>query len=129
QRAALARLAESVRAGDGRYPALRDIVERARPRLTAPREIAQATDIDDLRALAASLDGGALFVQGPPGTGKTWTGARLIVELMRHGRRVGVAATGHKAIHNLLKAVEEAALAEGYAFRRGENAGAGNAEA
>jgi uncharacterized protein len=128
QRGALARLAASVLADDGRYPALRDIVERARPRLTAPRETVQATDIDELRALAASLDGGALFVQGPPGTGKTWTGARIIVELMRRGRRVGVAATSHKAIHNLLDEVEEAAKDEGVAFRGLKKASQGNDE-
>ena len=118
QRGALARLAASVLAGDGRYPALRDIVARARPRVRgASRAIVQTGDIDELRGLAVSLDGGALFVQGPPGTGKTWTGARLIVELMRRGRRVGVAATSHKAIHNLLAEVERAAAKDGVAFR------------
>jgi uncharacterized protein len=128
QREALTRLAESVLANDGRYPALRDIVERARPRLATPREVVQTTDIDELRALAASLDGGALFVQGPPGTGKTWTGARLIVELMRRGRRVGVAATSHKAIHNLLDAVVKAAAAEGLTFHGLKKANKGKEE-
>jgi uncharacterized protein len=128
QRAALGRLATSVLAGDGRYPALWDIVERARPRLTVARESVQANDIDDLRALASSLDSGALFVQGPPGTGKTWTGARLIVELMRLGHRVGVAATSHKAIHNLLAEVEKAAREESVAFRGLKKASSGNAE-
>jgi len=124
QRDALARLASSVLAGDGRYQALRDIVERARPRLSTPRESVQVTEPEELCALAASLDGGALFIQGPPGTGKTWTGARLIVELMRHGRRVGVAATSHKAIHNLLKAVGET----GFAFDGVKKASGGNDE-
>jgi uncharacterized protein len=128
QRGALERLAQSVLAGDGRYPAPRDIIERARPRLSTPRESVQTTGIADLRALAASLDGGALFVQGPPGTGKTWTGARLIVELMRRGRRVGVAATSHKAIHNVLKAVEDASREEDFAFRGLKKASAGNDE-
>src|SRR6185295_17251669 len=58
-----------------------------------------------------------LFIQGPPGTGKTWTGARLITELMRQGRRVGVTATSHKAIHNLLDEVVRAAKDEGLVFR------------
>src|SRR5205823_891200 len=123
-----ARLASSVLAGDGRYQALRDIVERKPPRVTPPRETVQTIDMSELRALAASLDGGALFVQGPPGTGKTHTGARMIVELMRRGRRVGVAATSHKAIHNLLEEVEEAARAERFAFRGVKKASAGNDE-
>ncbi len=63
--------------------------------------------------LTAALDQSYLFIQGPPGTGKTWTGARLITDLMRRGRRVGVTATSHKAIHNLLNEVEEAAAEEG----------------
>jgi uncharacterized protein len=36
---------------------------------------------------------------------------------MRNGRRVGVTATSHKAIHNLLDEVEEAAKEEGLKFR------------
>jgi hypothetical protein len=128
QRGALARFAESVLADDGRYSALRDIVERAGPRLRVPRAVVQTNDPREMRALAASLDGGALFVQGPPGTGKTWTGARIIVELMRGGRRVGVAATSHKAIHNLLKAVEDAAEEERLTFHGVKKASAGNAE-
>ena len=48
-------------------------------------------------------------MQGPPGTGKTYTGARLIVDLIAHGHRVGVTALSHRAINNLLAEVEEAA--------------------
>jgi uncharacterized protein len=128
QREALARLARSVLAGDGKYQALLDIVARARPRLTTPRESVQTTDVRELRELAASLDGGALFIQGPPGTGKTWTGARIIVELMRRGRRVGVSATSHKAIHNLLDEVEETAREEGFTFRGVKRADKGRSE-
>jgi uncharacterized protein len=130
QRAALGRLASSMLAEDTRYPALRDILARARPRLVGgrTRDSIQATDLDDLRDLATSLDGSYLFIQGPPGTGKTWTGARIVVELMRQGRRVGVAATSHKAIHNLLDEIEESAREESVAFRGLKKASAGNEE-
>ena len=130
QRAALGRLASSIVAGDDRYPALRDILARARPRLAGggSREVLQTTDLDELRDLAASLDHSYLFIQGPPGTGKTWTGARIVVELMRGGRRVGVAATSHKAIHNLIDEIEEAAQEQGIAFRGLKKATAGNEE-
>ena len=57
-----------------------------------------------------------LFVQGPPGTGKTWRGARLIVHLIRAGKRVGVTAQSHKVIHNLLDEVERVAPEEGVDF-------------
>ena len=44
---------------------------------------------------------------GPPGTGKTYVGARVVIELILQGRRVGVMALSHKAINNLLKAVDD----------------------
>ena len=47
--------------------------------------------------------------KGPPGAGKTYTGARMICELVRTGARVGVTALSHKVIGNLLKEVTEAA--------------------
>lgn len=119
QQAALARLALSIADDDDRYPALRDILARTPPRIEGymPGFEIQTTDIAAQRALTVGLDQSYLFIQGPPGTGKTWTGARLITELMRRGRRVGVTATSHKAIHNLLDEVEKAATAEELAFR------------
>jgi len=126
QRGALARLASSVAAEDGRYPALWDILERRPPRLQGrePAGVVQTVDLPEQRVLVTALDGSYLFVQGPPGTGKTWTGARL----MRRGRRVGVAAVSHKAIHNLLEEIEEAADEEGLRFRGLKKASAGNEE-
>jgi hypothetical protein len=50
-----------------------------------------------------------LPIQGPPGTGKTFTGARMIVELIKAGMRVGIAAQSHKAISNMLREVSAAA--------------------
>ena len=130
QRGALARLAASILADDGRYAALRDILERRPPRVRgrAPGGAVQTIDLAAQRALVAGLDASYLFIQGPPGTGKTWTGARLVTELMRQGRRVGVAATSHKAIHNLLAEVEEAAAEEGLRFRGLKKASTGNDE-
>jgi len=130
QRAALARLASSIAGDDGEYPALRDILGRTPPRIAgrAPGGEIQTTDLAAQRALTSGLDRSFLFIQGPPGTGKTWTGARLITDLIRRGRRVGVTATSHKAIHNLLKEVEAAAIAEGVSFRGLKKASTGNEE-
>ena len=81
---------------------------------------------------ALSLDGSYLFVQGPPGSGKTWNGARMAVALMRAGRRVGVTALSHKAIHKFLEEVEDAARRGGLRLPRaeeGERGGVGASRA
>ena len=104
QEDALERLGRSLLAGDGRYPALESILRREpfdRP--------VQTSDLDEMKELVLSLDGRHLVIQGPPGSGKTWTSGRLIAHLLAQGKRVGVASTSHKAIHNLLDAVEDAA--------------------
>jgi predicted RecB family nuclease len=115
QRDALARLARSLLEGTHRYRALEGILARERPR--AGREVVQTTDLEQMKLLVSDLDESHLVVQGPPGSGKTWTGARLIVHLLDEGARVGVTATSHKAIHNLLAEVERVAAAQGVDFK------------
>jgi hypothetical protein len=83
-----------------------------RPRLPAGQSLAvvPGEDVVDLACrLALGLDESVLPIQGPPGTGKTFTGSRMICELVRNGRRVGITATGHAVIRNLLDQVVEAA--------------------
>lgn len=111
QREAVLRFAESVRAGDDRYPALWAIVSRALPRIRdrRPGSPVHTTDLEEMKRIAAGLDRSYLFIQGPPGTGKTWSGGRLVADLIRRGHRVGVASQSHKAIHNLLREVESSA--------------------
>jgi predicted RecB family nuclease len=124
QRQALRRLAESV-VNDGfdgsRYRACADILLRRVPRLrsAAAGSPLHGEHVDDkiVTQLVADLDQSYLFVQGPPGAGKTWCGARAVVALLRAGKRVGVAASTHKAIHNLLDEIEKVAQAEGASFR------------
>ena len=62
-----------------------------------------------VRRIAPRLDRSVLPVQGPPGSGKTHTGARMILDLLAGGRRVGVTANSHKVISNLFTAVCDAA--------------------
>ncbi|MEA3019354.1 MAG: hypothetical protein QOI47_878 [Actinomycetota bacterium] len=50
-----------------------------------------------------------LPVQGPPGSGKTYAGARMILDLAREGKKIGVSALSHKAIGNLLCEIAAAA--------------------
>ena len=92
----------------------RDLLLRLSPRRNAPGLLRSKGEsaVDAARRLAGELDGGALPVQGPPGSGKTYTGARMIVELAKRGKRVGVSAVSHKVIDNLLRSALEAADGE-----------------
>ena len=65
--------------------------------------------LDAAVRLALDLPGGVIPIQGPPGSGKTWTGARMVLALVRAGRRVGVVANSHKVIGNVLDEVCRAA--------------------
>ena len=58
-----------------------------------------------------------LFIQGPPGSGQDVHGRAGDRRPAASGRRVGVAATAHKAIHNLLDEIEEVATAGASSFR------------
>ena len=51
------------------------------------------------------MEPGVLAIQGPPGAGKTYTGATMIRDLVKQGKKIGVTATSHKVILNLLEAV------------------------
>ena len=93
----------------------RDLLLRLSPRRNAPGLLRSKGEsaVDAARRLAGELDGGTLPVQGPPGSGKTFTGARMIVELVKRGKRVGVSAVSHKVIDNLLQSALKAAADEG----------------
>ena len=125
QRGALRRLAAAVVEGSttatgADYSAALQILRRDPPRLRG-REPGAPIDhvgmtLEETKEIVASLDGSHLFIQGPPGSGKTWTGARLIVDLIARGKRVGVTSTSHKVIHNLLEEVERVAGEGGVDF-------------
>ena len=103
----------------GPHRAARDLLLRRNPRLApgTPLRLEGEPSFASARRAVLALEGGVLAVQGPPGAGKTYTGARLIVDLVRAGRRVGVTAVSHKVIRNLLDAVVEAAKEAGVAVR------------
>jgi uncharacterized protein len=111
QRASLRALARHVARhgleGRGAFSAARDLLLR-RPRVVgvaggAALQRAGEETGDALCRLALALEGSWLAVQGPPGSGKTTAAAKMIVELIRAGRRVGIAANSHQVILNLLR--------------------------
>jgi uncharacterized protein len=94
--------------GEVQFQAARDLLLRARPRVlgtslaTMIGENDQLTEAGRELVLSLPVKASVLPIQGPPGSGKTFTGARMIVELVRSGRRVGITAASHKVISNLL---------------------------
>jgi len=100
----------------GGYRAARDLLLRRRPSVGGsagdPLEAPGEGGVRAARRLALLLDHAALAIQGPPGSGKTFTGARMICDLVREGKRVGVCAQSHKVIRNLLTEVVKAAKEE-----------------
>ncbi len=64
-----------------------------------------------IRDTLLGIDHSYLAVQGPPGTGKTYTGSRVIADLVvNHGWRIGVVAQSHATVENMLKAVVKAGV-------------------
>ena len=112
---ALLRIADDVVqygvSGGTQYRAARDLLLGRPPRLRAGAlEVrTDETAVQFAVRIAADLDDTVLAIQGPPGAGKTFTGARMICELVRRGARVGVTAVSHKVIRKLLHDVVEAA--------------------
>lgn len=103
--------------GDGPFRAGREILLRRRPRVVGhgggSLRLAGEPILEAAKRVAGSLSSSYLPIQGPPGTGKTFTGARMIVDLARQGKRIGVTAVSHKVIRNLLDAVHEASSEDG----------------
>lgn len=119
-------------AGDGPYRAARELLLRRAPAVGQgpgePLRQAGESALDAGRRLALALDEGCLAIQGPPGSGKTFTGARMIVALVRAGRKVGVTANSHKVISHLLDEVALAGAGDGE-VRLGQRPGADGDEA
>jgi predicted RecB family nuclease len=64
--------------------------------------------------IATNLNKSVLAIQGPPGSGKTYTGAMMIIELAKQGKRIGVTAVSHKVIRNLFNKANELAKEKNY---------------
>ncbi|MCB0861726.1 MAG: TM0106 family RecB-like putative nuclease [Solirubrobacterales bacterium] len=125
QRKAIRRLADDIvergLESTDQYLACRDILLRRPPRIegisAGDALLADSANLDELSDLVDRMDSSCLFIQGPPGAGKTYSGSRVIVDLIAADKRIGVAATSHKAINNLLSGIEEAAVEKSITLR------------
>ena len=96
----------------GRYRAGRDLLLRRPPRLINGEKLQQfasETAVNTANRIVLALEDSVFAIQGPPGSGKTYTGARMICELVKSGKRIGVTALSHKVIRKLLDDVVAAA--------------------
>ena len=86
-----------------------DILRRIPPRLCSGGELPAVDHLDYADAIIRALldlDNSYVAVQGPPGTGKTFTGAKVIRDLVvEHRWRIGVVAQSHSVIENVLDKV------------------------
>jgi predicted RecB family nuclease len=120
QRASLFHLGEWVAdhgiEGGGPFQAGRDLLLRCPPRAgqlpEASLRLTDETDLQAARRLALTLDRTTLAIQGPPGSGKTYAGARMVLDLVRAGKRVGVCALSHKVVGNMLREICRASVQE-----------------
>jgi predicted RecB family nuclease len=118
--------------GSGHFQSARELLLRAHPSALKGNVGTLIGDDEQLteeaRTLVGSLaqDASVLPIQGPPGSGKTFTGARMIVELVRQGRRVGITAVSHKVITNLLDDVCSTAAKIGIPLRAVQKASEGS---
>jgi predicted RecB family nuclease len=83
---------------------------------------------DEAITAISNLDNSYLIVQGPPGTGKTYTGSKVIVALLKQGKRVGITSNSHKAINNLLLGVQKEARRVGFSFNGVKKSGGNDEE-
>ena len=121
-------VARDMVSGGHAFPHIGALLRREAPRLLgrpigAP--IIEPVDREDPdRLLEASkravhaLDRSWLVIQGPPGAGKTYTTSHLAVSLIQAGKTVGIASNSHKAIDNVLCAIEERLVECGEPVRR-----------
>ena len=104
---ALAEYADSVIASGAQGPndAGFQLLSAKSPRFTSDRFPLGGLfdpDVDAMNRWITELDKTVVAVQGPPGTGKTFRGAHLALTLAKAGKRVGITAMSHEAIHNFV---------------------------
>jgi uncharacterized protein len=101
--------------GPGPFQAARDLLLRHPPRAPLTNleimfgQDGEMTELARQTLHSISTQPSLLPIQGPPGSGKSYTGGRMIAELVRCDLRIGITAVSHKVISNLLQYVCSAA--------------------
>lgn len=100
------------------YPAAKSLLLKKRPNLggseTGPLLLHNEDVVKGAVRIASNLDKSVLAIQGPPGSGKTYTGAMMILELAKQGKKIGVTAVSHKVIRNLFNKANALAKEKNY---------------
>ena len=104
------------------YKSVIDLLNRGNPDLkdikSGDQLINESEDItDESVKVVKQMKNTCLSIQGPPGTGKTYNSAKIIIELMKDGKKVGVSSNSHEAIKNLLSEIERQAKNEDFTFK------------
>ena len=109
---AVFRYVEAWADGEPASQAVDDLLHRRPPRIqghTAESVIRPGQDLlEQLIDIVPRMERTTLCIQGPPGTGKTFASGRIIAQLLKAGKRIGVTANSHKAILNIMHSVVEA---------------------
>jgi predicted RecB family nuclease len=94
----------------GPFHAAKDLLMRRKPKLQGGVEGVSLQQNEDAVAgavrIALALDKSILPIQGPPGTGKTYTGAKMIIALVKAKKKVGITAISHSVIRTLFEKVK-----------------------
>jgi predicted RecB family nuclease len=118
---AIQRFVENFLSGRSAYKAIADMLQRKLPRLNTGKFsggiMAESKPlIPQMKDAIQALDESYLIIQGPPGTGKTYSGSKVIVELIKQGYSVAITSNSHKAINNLLLGIEKEAQMQNVSF-------------
>lgn len=97
----------------GDYWASKDLLMNRKPQLINMEEGLIVREGEELvqaaSRIALNLNRSILPIQGPPGTGKTFTGAHMILELLKAKKKVGVTAVSHRVITTLFETIHKEA--------------------
>jgi len=120
-KAALFRFAGSMINDTSQYQAIKQILKKdflTIKGISSGNKIIDITKdiISESVRVVKKLDNSYLSIQGPPGTGKTYIAVRIILELLKAGKRIGISSNSHKAINNLLSGIEEYAIEQEVIF-------------
>lgn len=101
---------------NGHCRAGRDLLLMRHPRITDSVPFSESAQEKAIQWVQ-KLDRSVLPIQGPPGTGKSFTAARMILSLVKEGKKIGATALSHKVITGLLEKVSEEAANENTVIR------------